>query len=539
MSGRKMVINTQERALSNDVNRLQLFANADRDEILRHLLASTLGDETGLGQESYVNAAESPMRGEVLGGLLVKPQSGSLDIQIDPGVLACVSPDSVADESNLKLVRSAGVGGGVLAIGSNVSGSIRIDVIECRVNPTPDLVTDNRDIFDETTGLFTAQSVTKESTARLEFRIRQGTAGSGIPAHQSGWLPLCIASVPSGVVSNDDVAFWDVRPLAADRAQFARQGANSASVTRPHLEDLDGQLERISSSSALLTGYFRGTVRGRVIGGIIRSGAPGATGDTLDLLVAANQATAITEPLSGNVYVYACFPFGLPRWAAYNPAPGTRTPRGPMGILVASYVEPDVFGRPSAVVAVPAAYGLGGNTQISEALCFALTRPNPSGSTVLSFFAAGKRIVLQSEPSSITGTYPGSDDVAFSVTSQHWPPNAKHVTGRFQCEVVIDAESISDVENRVQVYPTATASGFVARQVQSTHHLSNWSTINAQTQEIRVIARDLPLPVEYPGASTTYPRAIVWDLSFNNYESGGSVVNTFGTATLAFAEFQL
>lgn len=372
MSGsgkRQLVINTQERAISPDINRLQAFAARDDAELFRYFFDVQANDDLDAGAVlTEPSTLLDPLRCEIVNGLLVRPQTGSLNLLVDPGVAYAVAPDGAADSSNYKYVRDPGVtvlGSLVLTAGA---GSTRIDVIECRVNPVDDIVTDNRDIFDPTTGLFTAQSVTKERAARFEYRVRDGVAGAGFPGTALGWMPLCVASVPAGAPDVDTVTFWDVRPLMNSRVYQPFSMSND----RPHHKPYN-MVD--ATALATTTGLVEVDFNGRRGGGRLRSGTVGDA-ESIDLTSADNQEPGIAFTASRPWYLYLFLPYGLSRWARYTAA-GTRLPRSPRGIPVVSMTAPDTDGRPTSGITPPTVTGL--VTASSNAVCVASGWNTPGG----------------------------------------------------------------------------------------------------------------------------------------------------------------
>lgn len=358
-SGKKtLVFNTQERAISPDVNRAQAFSAKDDAELWRYMLDVTANDDLDAGSVVAEHLTlENPLRAEIINGLLVRPQPASLNLLVDPGVAYVVAPDTDADASVYKYVRDAGV----LALGALTitpgAGSTRIDVIECQLNAVPLTASDNRDIFDPITGLFSATSVTKETQARLTYRVRAGTPGAGFPGTVLGWLPLCVVSVPAAAANVDVMTFWDVRPLISDREYqpFA------LSTTRPiHIASM------VNASSLVAGGLVDIAINGRRLGGRLRSGSVVADADSIDFGNAANQEPGIVFTANRPWLVYLLTPFGLPRWARYNAA-GSRVPRSPRGIPVVSMTSPDADGFPTAAISLPTATGLLGSTSAGVA----------------------------------------------------------------------------------------------------------------------------------------------------------------------------
>jgi hypothetical protein len=397
--GKTMTINTLERALSVDINRLQLFLANDRAEMMRQLLDVGLGnddfDASGVNTQGSLGA--SPMVGEILNGLLVTPgltASGTgLDISIGAGV-AFILPasDSDPDSSNYKYVRDPGLATGTIFMSANASGSTRIDVIECSYTLNASAETDNRDIFNPATGTFTATAVSKASQANLTYRVRQGTPGSGFPGTAAGWMPLVVASVPTGTTGNDTIDFWDVRPMISDRV---KQPFNAGRMV-PQWGGIYGTLDlTVVGGHAIMQGTCEVSAVDNVngvsgkyrLGGMWRRGTPGK-----DVNVGANPIDGVDLTDSGNLcasivgatapgYVYLCEPLGLPRWARYtdsnDPAPSGapygstysgRRPRSPRGILCVSAQAPQHFyGGPA--VAFPLPTGTLNGASVTKAVC--------------------------------------------------------------------------------------------------------------------------------------------------------------------------
>lgn len=537
-SGRRVVVtNTQERAISTDINRLQAFSNREAQEVLRYLMSGQYGDELAPGQVLYPTGFTTPLTAEIIGGLMVRPTTGSFEVQVDAGLLCAIAPgvDPEPDDSEYKYARSSGVGAAVLAIGANASGLIRIDVVECRIDPIPETVSDNRDIFDEVTGLFSAVSVTKELGGKLEFRIRAGTGGGGYPGAVSGWLPLAIASVPSGAASNDDVTFWDVRPLLQDRESTAFQQFPAIGFGRPHLLDLDVRLDRTSSSNVLANGSWRGTLKGRRVGGQFRRGTPGTESLTdVNLADADNHSGTIAEPLTGIAYLYALQPFGLPRWAKYEDAPFSRIPHSPIGMLVLSYVLPDAFGQPASTISIPTSTGLGGSCDREDAACVMAVPPNLSDNYAR--FQATNRTQMGHEQfgNSVVSAAFSILDYDFTVTAAEWPPNAKAAIVRVGVQVNVPANSANRFAPEFHLFDTAATTGPYARIRCETRTLTN-ADAGAQDMRFSLVAR-LPLPVAYPSAPTT-PRLL--RLHFTEASSDGGTFGTpAATAALSFDGFE-
>ena len=373
MSGgnQNMVINTRERAVSNDINRLQAFDAKQLAEVLRRMV-NLRGDQLGGGywdDGSYVDttgndgaAIETPLRADVFDGLVVIPVNGSLNLLVSPGVIGVDDPDGQAgssdptapspDDSRYKLIVDPGIqvaGSLVLAAGA---GSTRIDLVEVR-RQTVVLETDSRDQFDPSTGTFTPVSVTKVKAGRLLYRVTQGTPGAGIPALSQGWLPICVVSVPSVATTTDGMTFWDVRPLVKDRINApheSRRIVQFASDGRQWVYAND----HTDVSKCTLTGVAMSAIGMYRCGGFLPLNA-----SSIDVRAAANQAAGYTPGANKPWFLYAVFPAGLPRWVRYVPAPASpRVPTGMLGVICVSEQGPSSEFGIGDTLAPPVATGL-------------------------------------------------------------------------------------------------------------------------------------------------------------------------------------
>jgi hypothetical protein len=390
-----MLINPRERALSTDINRAQAFGGRALSDFLRaFLLANSVDDIYASGVESYDDsAAVTPLPAAVLAGVRFRPEIGTVNAFVEAGTLIADWPESPqsVDDSRVKLITDPGVQtAGELVLTPNASGSTRVDIIECQPVFVVD-ETDNRDIFDPSTGLFSAVSVDKVRQYRLTYRIRTGTAGAGFPGLQVGWLPIAVASVPTGSTTWDDVDhLWDVRPLLADRvngpssdprlvARMVRNILFFDTFSGAGVFNMSGTLETDASRFKL--------------GGAVNPLSP----YTLDLNGLTNPD--ILDPgfaVVNNIpyYIYLMTPFGLPRWAKYSPSSsGARKPYGPRGLYVISNAIPLVnVGIPSTPIGIPSSLGFG-VVSSSEAVCVA-AGPMNSG-TLYGLHSAGRMIQFQ------------------------------------------------------------------------------------------------------------------------------------------------
>lgn len=559
-SGNKNVqFNTRERAISTDMNRLQKFANADYAELFRYLMDVSIGrddiDAAGVTQE--YNGLEAPLRAEIINGLLVRPQVGSVSVLVDPGVLYAIAPDSDPDSSNYKYVHDAGVTSlSALSIGANASGLTRIDVIECQV--TSNIVeTDNRDIYNGSTGLFSPTTVTKAVANGLTYRVRAGTAGAGYPGHASGWLPLCIASVPTGTTNNDTVTFWDVRPVLVDR------------VFSPYNADLDGsRVRRLDVYGDIYSSGGKNLLRGNVDiemnlqpdvgttsannnaarrgGGRLRRGSPGAdignTGaqvgitDQVDLLDVTNQDPGFITPGSGLTYVYLAFPLGLPRWARYTLAGASgRVPRSPRGIIALSNVPP-IHGdtKPSSQLNVPTVCGFGSGGFTSAAALIAVV-PYTGSAPAPTSIRNGKQLLaspLGTVASSPTSTMASS---TFTLTENtHFPANAKTLILQLQIEFSMLNGSIVNASpfGGVAICDPFTGAAAPASQIQNVaQQWTNNSGITSNGTYYTVVC-EVPVPSHYPGVTFLQSYKIVWSTGLSATVGSNPTFFTNGTCSV-------
>ena len=392
--GRKVgKFNTRERAVSTDYNRLQAFAENDLAEEARKLYSSLTNFDL-LPVEVLVDSVGTPLEMHVLDGLIVFPQAGTNDLFITPGVAYMVDPDGQLgssdpnapdpDDNIFKVAQSPGVDVlGTLTIAPN-PGARRIDVIECRRRPNVVLETDNRDIFNPATGLFTPLAVTKTVRSELEFQVRQGVSGAGYPGNLQGWCPLAVASVGAGAIAPtvDSTTFWDVRPWVKDRyrSPFSTNIANVPFERHEVLADgfsAPGEL-RVSGYIETVLGPYRA-------GGTLRSGVPGSGNLTsIDALNAANQEPGFVGIPGLPWYLWCTFPAGLPRWVRYDEFPALRVPGRMRGIAVTSVVPPTSWSAqgPLAPIALPTSTGLGGTAALATLLAAGAV---PAGQTLNGF----------------------------------------------------------------------------------------------------------------------------------------------------------
>lgn len=358
-----VIFNFRERAVSDDYNREQQFSAYALADLLRRLHLTGSSEDEGGGKTTVASAIASPLRAIVFEGVRFRPEIGTINAFVEPGVLLAAFPetDPHPDDSTARLIHDPGVqtaGDLTLTAGG---GGIRIDVVECQPSS---VVTeaDNRDIFDPGTGLFSPTLVNKVAKGRLSYRIRTGTAGAGFPGTASGWLPIAVCSVPSAATTWDDVTVWDVRPLASDLARGPHlEVANWPEMGRQHAAVID-----VGGGEWRAFGIVEGELSGWKLGGNLAPAQSGVSYLRLDALVAALnvQEPGFAAVASRPWYLYLAQPFGLPRWAKLSPATALeRTPQSPRGIPVFTQKGPaGVSGKAGTALALPSATGLGSTT---------------------------------------------------------------------------------------------------------------------------------------------------------------------------------
>ncbi len=400
-----MIFNSRERALSVDVNRQQAFANGAA-MLLREGLDETvvLPDLVGMGVGvTPADLPNIPPNSTVYKGLLPLPQTGTFDFLITAGVLGVYLPDAVPnpDDAAYKYVSDPGISSvGVLTVAANPGPGIRIDILECQPIDTV-LETDNRDIFDPSTGLFSPVTVNKVIAKRLTYRIRQGVAGNGFPGVVADWLPLCVISIPAAAANLDTCTIWDVRPLATAR----RDGPNKVSWLGHDLNKAVLGVDTITAAPARILKGYAEISNGSPwkSGGHLRTGSyAGASGyvSTFDVNDTTNYEPGFAPVDKTLWYLYICSQiFGLPRWAKYTTG-GGRVPGNPEGILVISNKQPNAYSGGVGNLQMPTQYGLGVAVQPGGCLVAGICY-NPGGGLTLGIpVTSGKQHTIESSVSS-------------------------------------------------------------------------------------------------------------------------------------------
>lgn len=450
---RRIVENTRERLLSSDVNRLQTLAAATIADVIRDQHDSILLMDSGFVSPPPTTVG-TPLYGAVLNGLMVVAPVGGVELAVTPGSAILEDPDGQAgssvstapnpDDSIGKLcIDRAGVlaGSGTLVFTANGAGSVRVDVVEMRRSPSLVDETDNRDIFDSGTGLFTAVAVTKIVRDGIQYRIRLGTAGAGFPGAAAGWMPIAVIATPPGAASFDPCTIYDVRPLVTDRADSAAGARALRTATRSERAMRNFKVDTISAAPAyLLSGSFVG------------SDAGGYNADTLppsgfDLRDVANHAPGYVPAANALCYVWQLQPHGLPRWVLYStvavPPFGGRVPLGPRGIWVVTGTGPiatqwSTGDLPSIAIPLPPSSGFdAGSSSIGNVM---LAAANDGASAGCVSRCARNRVVFGTD--TLGGTLPiiappitatATESRAVLVPGTHIPTGARAVFMHFSC----------------------------------------------------------------------------------------------------------
>jgi len=483
-STKHMVINTRERAVSGDINRLQTFIGADVADALRYLLIAQSSEYEAGGLATVEATKTTPLTGIVLGGMMCQPAIGGTAATVSAGVAVIVDPTGdTGDDTPPKLVRGD-IDTGSITFLLNAGPGDRIDVVEMSASFTV-LETANRDVYNPATGLFVATLVDKVAAFKPTYRIRRGTPGAGYPGNAAGWLPIMVARVPTTATNWDGCTCWDVRPLLADIELGGFAHAHSSS---PNNDD------------RLISKYVTGDAgTPRVVGKITRRFQRWLAGGITPLSgipLATRRASAGYVPAE-LWYLYALFPHNLPRWCEYTPATdGVRKPGGMRGLIVNATVDPDPeTGGPSGPVNFPTVTGLTGTTTSGVLLCAGRYFVQENAITVV-----GDLTKTRVQAGALTGTVAAPNiDFDLSTGSGFWPDSAKSILARVTIDITIAGAQEGDVLVAASVSNNPTdASPFNAQNSPLIHteryHFKE-SIAGAYSHYFDI---EIPLPVMFP-----------------------------------------
>lgn len=216
MSGTdQIVLNTRERASSDDMNNLQALKD-------RTLLDSWLEQ---FQRRTYSVGAQPVEVSQpiVLGGLEVAPSG--LDIGVSPGVLLQDSttlvpvPGALDSDYRWSALRAAAV------IANPAPGGDTWFLIEAQMSEVV-AATATRDIFDTATGLFVPTLVDKRTERTIVLSLVTGTA-TDIPLPTGGdFVVIGAVLVPTGGGAIPAANFFDMRPLWDDLGPANRPAAS-------------------------------------------------------------------------------------------------------------------------------------------------------------------------------------------------------------------------------------------------------------------------------------------------------------------------
>lgn len=370
----RIITNTLERAVSTDLNRTESFMAYDSHEFARHLVNREIaGDFHNFPGMRAPFTALPPSSDflqphDCISGLMVRPDNAA-GLLIDPGEAAFfvpAFPNATADDSKYVYVSSPGiVSVSDLPFVANAGPGIRWDIVECQ--PTENLIESaSRDIYNATTGQFTSSVVPKVRAGALTFRIRAGTAGAGIPAPDSAWMPLAAIHVRTDSTGFSNCDVYDIRPLVNERCAWSPENFRALPSPVSNFPGYRLTMDEAEFSFApptagingkALGGYFRSHYAGYYSGGQLRRNTPSqslanfgvATADGgsfayFNPQTTENKSSAYSIAGDDRFVVGAFFPRGYVRWVRYSQTSLTpssanrlrktgRLPNGTRGVL--------------------------------------------------------------------------------------------------------------------------------------------------------------------------------------------------------------
>lgn len=464
----RLIANTLERLVSTDSNRAQAFLAAAGQEAWRARFSDLAANwRLYPGISARASTVAAPAYGEVYSGLFVRPDAATY-LTIDPGLAMTINPIGAGpDDSPYVFCEDPGISvAGVLPFVPNATAlTVRWDVVECQPVDTL-LESSSRDQYIPATGLFTPVVVDKVRAARMSYRYRQGTAGSGFPGGAAGWLPLAVVAVRVGAVSFAQCDFYDVRPLVSERVQPQPLGA----IGNEGYSPIRGGY--FQTSATLITGFSEAEFAGYLAGGALRNSVIPSTLAQFGLGAPANVSLGgdsptlcysnsdMQGPFGGGAqtftHIVALFPLTpgqvpFPRWARYgetnDPALGRRVPNGPRGILVLTTTPPGPNGLYTPL-SFPATMQLGLS---GVGVCLGAIESASSGGVHTNrryHHSITFSDVSGAAPWQIAATSTTADTATWELTpGVHYPPHAKSL----RCSFRFDYNAGIAVNARVQV----------------------------------------------------------------------------------------
>ena len=447
---------TLEQAKSTDVMRGFAFAASALAALLLGLYDDTRWPTTYPGLAETHGTTATPLRGHVVSGLMVEPdQAGYLTVT--PGrLLAVVSPAN-GDDAALQVIDDPGVQDtGALTFTANATADVRLDIVEVSVVDST-IETATVGVFNPTTKVFDPTPSPKVKAPRLSYRVRTGTAGSGLPALASGWMPIAVVNVQPSAAGFSTCDVWDVRPLVADRVfdnePVLQPDGSTSRAVRSRVRGVASLSGSQAGAEVGLRGYIEGAFGGYRAGGEIRmSAATNAAGfggldyDKNFLLNDTQSHATVYTPVANQPYFFAVvFPGGLPRWVRYSQDPdavaGKRVPRGPRGILLRTTQQPSVSGYYSGLT--PAATS--GFTASAPGIMLLAGMCNAAASTLP--FSLRENVTTHPVTTAVLGGQTGGGTSAvvwtFSTANSPYPANAT--------ELILDLDISADAAEVVRI----------------------------------------------------------------------------------------
>lgn len=202
MAGDRVVINSLERAVSNDINDLQAMAARRFADLVSQLCASRAIVASGGPVDTYVQSCTSGLEARAVGAF----------IEILPGILMQSSLTWPAAPGALESIMRIGMQRSTAVIPIPAVASTFM-ILEARVVDVT-TVTATRDVFDVPTQTFIPTLLNKQIERQIEYQIVQGST-TQLPGFSGDpWVPLFgfITDGAGTVLTLPSAYFWDMRP---------------------------------------------------------------------------------------------------------------------------------------------------------------------------------------------------------------------------------------------------------------------------------------------------------------------------------------
>lgn len=430
-----VLISTRERAVSNDIVRLQDLFGQDLMEMLRGVAA----------YHPNPNDVSAEDRNCVLRGLAAVPGSSGLSIDIGEGYAQIMDQGGApsADESACRIARA------------RTTETVTLDSAD-PVNPRYDLVevsfdedvteTSSRDIYDPVTQTFSPQTVNKIQRAGITTpTVTKGSAGANpvIPAFSAlaqNRIPICAVRVPALAASITANDILDLRPLWVPAPYNKMHCILDGFILESGLLNGDSSTIYIHPGRALVDGQLvvMKTTLGSSLSYVDPSNTPGANEWFYAYLFACKDGVGC-KPRMTNI--------GLP---------------GVEGIVVFTTVAPGIDGYPSSAVSFPNAAGpavsMFGGSSSSKGLYLGALRTGSSATQVAICTRDGDWIYFNDFEETVTygGTPPDTQTVDISASSKT-PATAKMARVHPRCSFT--AAAITNTQ-RLQLGAASTGTPF-------------------------------------------------------------------------------